>query len=176
MAVRTELKKRASPKTMPKTSPAFLIWLGMALLLILIDQLSKILIVQLFHYGESLYVTDFFNIILIHNPGAAFSFLAGAGGWQRWFFTIIGLGAASFITWLLYCHAKQRLFCFGLSFILGGALGNVIDRLIHGHVIDFLDFHWQQWHWPAFNIADSVIFIGAFMLIVDEIKRVKERK
>jgi signal peptidase II len=117
----------------------------------------------------------------VHNSGAAFSFLANAGGWQRWFFTGIGVVATVFIVYLLRSHPQQTLFCFALSLVLGGAVGNVIDRLLYGHVIDFLDFHWD-WlapmfyggHFPAFNIADSAISVGTVCLIVDELRRVKK--
>ncbi|MGH8829908.1 MAG: signal peptidase II, partial [Polaromonas sp.] len=111
-----------------------------------------------------------------HNTGAAFSFLASASGWQRWFFTGIGIAAALFIVWLLKSHAGQKLFSFALACILGGAVGNVIDRSLHGYVVDFLDFHYGSWHFPAFNIADSAITIGAACLILDELLRVRRAK
>jgi signal peptidase II len=108
-----------------------------------------------------------------HNSGAAFSFLAGASGWQRWFFTVIGVLAAGLILWLLKSHAGQRLFAFSMACILGGAIGNVIDRVRFGYVVDFLDFHWHGWHFPAFNVADSAITVGAACLILDELLRVR---
>jgi len=155
-------------------------WLGLAFAIFLIDQFSKVLILGYYRLGDSTYVTSFFNVVRVHNPGAAFSFLAGAGGWQRWFFTALGLGAAAFIIWMLRNHSGQKLFAFALSCILGGALGNVIDRLIHGYVVDMLDFHWRflspvfpGGHFPAFNLADSAITLGAICLIVDEIRRVR---
>jgi signal peptidase II len=117
-------------------------------------------------------VTSFFNLVLVYNKGAAFSFLASETGWQRYFFTIMGIGAAIFIIYLLKKHAGQRLFCWALALILGGAVGNVIDRVLYGHVIDFLDVHVGGWHWPAFNIADSAICIGAVLFIYDELRRV----
>ena len=148
-------------------------WIGIAAIIILVDQLTKITIEKLFAYGEELYVTSFFNLVLAYNKGAAFSFLSDQGGWQRYFFTAIGIGAALFIVYLLKKHAAQRLFCWSMALILGGAVGNVIDRLVHGHVIDFLDFHWQGLgHFPAFNIADTAICIGAGLLILDELRRV----
>jgi len=148
-------------------------WLGVALIVILFDQLSKIAISKVFAYGESVAITPFFNLVLVYNRGAAFSFLAAAGGWQRWAFTGLGVVAALVICYLLKRHGTQRLFCTALSLILGGALGNVIDRLVYGHVIDFLDFHVRNWHWPAFNLADSAITIGAALLVFDELRRVR---
>ncbi|MDQ7969695.1 MAG: signal peptidase II, partial [Oxalicibacterium faecigallinarum] len=148
-------------------------WLGIATIIILLDQITKITAVRVMAYGESVYVTSFFNFVHVYNKGAAFSFLADHSGWQRYFFTALGLGASAFIIYLLKRHAGQRLFCWALALILGGAIGNVIDRLLYGHVIDFLDFHVGGWHWPAFNVADSAIFIGAALFIYDELRRVK---
>ena len=149
-------------------------WMGIATIIVLLDQLSKITITRLFSYGESVAVTSFFNLVLVYNKGAAFSFLANQGGWQRWFFTALGIGAALFIVHLLKRHAGQRMFCWALALILGGAIGNVIDRIAYGHVIDFLDVHVSGWHWPAFNVADSAICIGAVLFILDELRRVKK--
>ena len=148
-------------------------WLGLACIVLIIDQFTKVLVVGYYHPGESTYVTSFFNVVRVHNSGAAFSFLAGASGWQRWFFTVLGVVAAAVIVWMLKSHAGQRLFSFAMACILGGALGNVIDRLLHGYVVDFLDFHWLGMHFPAFNIADSAITIGAACLILDELLRVR---
>ncbi|MFM7025253.1 MAG: signal peptidase II [Limnohabitans sp.] len=155
-------------------------WLGLALLILLVDQLSKFLILANYLHNESTVVTSFFNLVRVHNAGAAFSFLAGAGGWQRWFFTALGIAAALFMVWLLRAHAGQRLFCWAIALVLGGAVGNVIDRLLHGYVIDFLDFHWaflsslfHGGHFPAFNVADSAITLGACLLILDELLRVR---
>ncbi len=156
-------------------------WLALALLVFLLDQLTKTLILGSFQLGDSHTVTSFFNIVRVHNAGAAFSFLAGASGWQRWFFVGLGLVATVFIVWTLKQHGGQRLFSLALSLVLGGALGNVIDRLLHGHVIDFLQFHWN-WlaplfaggYFPSFNIADSAITVGATLLIVDELRRVRK--
>jgi len=147
-------------------------WLAMALVLLLTDQFTKILVVGSFQLGEGQAVTGFFNLVRVHNAGAAFSFLAGASGWQRWFFTALGLAAAAVIVWMLKNHPGQRLFCFALACILGGAVGNVIDRLLYGYVVDFLDFHWAGIHFPAFNVADSAISLGAACLILDELLRV----
>lgn len=151
-------------------------WLALALLLALLDQLTKVLILGAFEHGQATPMTSFFNLVRVHNSGAAFSFLAGASGWQRWFFTAIGVAATVFIVYLLRAHPGQKLFCFALACILGGAVGNVIDRLLHGYVVDFLDFHWGGWHFPAFNLADSAITLGAICLILDELLRVRRSK
>ena len=157
------------------------VWLGMALVVLLADQFTKVLILGNFQLGDSQTVTSFFNLVRVHNSGAAFSFLSSASGWQRWFFTAIGVGAAGFIIWLLRSHPNQKLFCFALALVLGGAVGNVIDRLLWGYVIDFLDFHWDwlaplfyQGHFPAFNVADSAISVGTVCLILDELIRVRK--
>jgi signal peptidase II len=151
-------------------------WLALAVAVIALDQLTKTLILQHFAYGDSHVVTSWLNIVRAHNTGAAFSFLAAASGWQRWMFTAIGVAAAVFITWLLRRHGGQRLFSFALSMILGGALGNVIDRLLHGYVVDFVQVHWQSaWYFPAFNVADSAITVGAACLILDELRRMRRK-
>jgi len=151
------------------------------LVILLADQLTKLLIVDSFALGDSLTVTSFFNLVRVHNSGAAFSMLSTASGWQRWFFTAIGVVATLFILWLLRSHPTQKLFCFALALVLGGAVGNVIDRIAYGHVVDFLDFHWDalspvffQGHFPAFNVADSAISVGAVCLILDELIRVRK--
>ena len=151
-------------------------WLGLAALIVLLDQATKLAIERVFDYGDVHPVTSFFNLVLTYNKGAAFSFLAGASGWQKQFLTVIGVGASLFIVYLLARHGTQRLFSLALALILGGAVGNVIDRVAHGHVIDFLDFHWRGWHWPAFNVADSAIVCGAALLILDELLRVRRSK
>jgi signal peptidase II len=151
-------------------------WLALATIIILIDQFTKILIVGAYRLGDSTRVTSFFNIVRVHNEGAAFSFLASAGGWQRWFFTAIGMIAVIAIVWMLRSHAGQKLFALALSLILGGAVGNVIDRVWYGYVVDFLDFHTAGIHFPAFNVADSAITLGAFCLILDELLRVKRAR
>ena len=148
-------------------------WLGLAALLVVADQVTKVLILANYQLGDSTFITSFFNIVRVHNTGAAFSFLAEAGGWQRWFFTGIGVVAAFFMVWMLRSHAGQKLFCLAIALILGGAIGNVIDRLLHGYVVDFLDFYWGVWHFPAFNVADAGISVGAALLILDEILRVR---
>ena len=156
------------------------LWLGLALIVIVLDQITKTLIIGQFNLHESVRVTSFFNIVRAHNTGAAFSFLAGASGWQRWFFVGLGIAASIFIVWMLRRHPEQTLFCFAVSMILGGALGNVIDRLLHGYVVDFLDFHFEflsplfpGGHFPSFNVADSAITVGAACLILDELRRVR---
>ncbi|WP_296509041.1 signal peptidase II [Rhodoferax sp.] len=148
-------------------------WLGLALILLLIDQFTKVLIVGNYRLGDSTFVTSFFNVVRVHNTGAAFSFLADAGGWQRWFFTGLGVVAAVVIIWMLRAHPGQKLFSFAMACILGGAIGNVIDRLMYGYVVDFLDFHWNGMHFPAFNVADCAISVGAICLILDELLRVR---
>ena len=157
------------------------LWLGLALVILLADQFTKVLIVGSFQWGDSQAVTSFFNLVRVHNSGAAFSMLSNASGWQRWFFTGIGVVATFFILWLLRSHPTQKLFCFALALVLGGAVGYVIDRIAYGHVVDFLDFHWDwlspvfyQGHFPAFNIADSAISVGAVCLILDELIRVRK--
>jgi signal peptidase II len=157
-------------------SAGLLQWLGLALLILLVDQLTKVLILAYYHPGESTYLTDWLNIVRVHNRGAAFSFLAGADGWQRWFFVGIGVAATGFILYLLRAHAGQRLFCFALSCIMGGAIGNVVDRLLHGYVVDMVDFHIGRWHFPAFNVADSAITLGVILLLLDEILRVRRER
>jgi signal peptidase II len=149
-------------------------WLGLAFILLLADQFTKVLIVGYYHLGDSTTVTSFFNVVRVHNSGAAFSFLAGASGWQRWFFMVLGVVAAVVIVWMLKSHPGQKLFSFAMACILSGALGNVIDRMVHGYVVDFLDFHWHGMHFPAFNVADSAITIGAACLILDELLRVRK--
>ena len=160
-----------------KSSGASLLpWLGIALVVILLDQFTKTLIIGNFQLHDSRTVTPFFNIVRWHNSGAAFSFLAGASGWQRWFFVGLGSLAAVFIVWMLRSHGGQRLFSWALALILGGAVGNVIDRLLHGYVVDFIQVHHRGWYFPSFNVADSAITVGAACLILDEILRVRRSR
>ena len=148
-------------------------WLLIAALVVLADQLTKILILGSFQLGDVLPVTGYFDLVRAHNYGAAFSFLNHSGGAQRWFFLGLGVAAAGFIVWMLRRHGQQRLFSWALTLILGGALGNVIDRALHGYVVDFIQVHAGGWYFPAFNVADSAITIGAILLILDELRRVR---
>ncbi len=145
-------------------------WLLVSVVVIVLDQLSKAAIRDHFVYGETLAVLPYFNLVLAHNTGAAFSFLSEAGGLQRWLFTAIAIVASVWIIWLLRKHQSQKLFCFALAFILGGALGNLIDRIAYGYVVDFLDFHSDGYHFAAFNLADSAITCGAALLVWDSFK------
>jgi signal peptidase II len=148
-------------------------WLILALAIIIADQWTKALILASYQYGDQTVITSFFNIVRAHNTGAAFSFLASESGWQRWLFTGIGVGAAIFIVWMMLRHAGQTMFMLAMALILGGAIGNVVDRTMHGYVVDFLDFHWSGRHFPAFNLADSAISLGAVLLILDELRRMR---
>ncbi|MCH8622135.1 signal peptidase II [Undibacterium sp. TS12] len=167
--------KKSSAASNNSSGSSLVPWLGLAAIIILLDQVTKVTINKAFAYGETLSITSFFNLTLAYNQGAAFNFLAAEGGWQRYFFTAIGLIAATYIIYLLKRHAGQKLFCTALTLIMGGALGNVIDRLLYGHVIDFLDFHYKEiYHFAAFNVADSAICVGAALFILDELRRVKK--
>ncbi|WP_026377019.1 signal peptidase II [Aestuariibacter salexigens] len=151
-------------------------FLWIAVLAFIADQWSKTAVVNSMELYQSIQLTGFFNLTYVHNYGAAFSFLHQAGGWQRWLFTAIAIVVSGLILWWLkQTNRQQVLLPCAFSFILGGALGNVYDRVVHGYVIDFLDFYYQQWHWPAFNIADSAIFIGASLLIIDMFKNGSEQ-
>ncbi|MCW8887803.1 MAG: signal peptidase II [Gammaproteobacteria bacterium] len=143
-------------------------WLWLSLAVILLDQLTKYLATDLLVYAEPVAVIPFFNLTLLHNTGAAFSFLSDAGGWQRWFFAVIAIVFSIGITiWLGRLDSKQRWLAIALSLVVGGALGNLWDRLYFGYVVDFIQLYYEQWYWPAFNIADSAIFVGAVMLLID---------
>ena len=148
---------------MPRLVP----WFIVAALVVLIDRGSKLLVLEVFAPGEGRVVTGFFNLVLVFNKGAAFSFLAGAQGWQAPLFAAIAVLAACIIVFLMHKNSRKNLFCSCLALILGGALGNLWDRLQWGQVVDFLDFHAAGWHWPAFNVADSAITVGAGILIVE---------
>lgn len=143
----------------------FAFWLGMSGSLIVLDQLTKLWVVSAFKYGQTVAVTSFFNLVLVYNPGAAFSFLSDASGWQRWFFVALALGISVWLVALIRAHAAERLLPLAASLILGGALGNVIDRVLYGAVVDFLDVHAAGYHWPAFNVADSAITLGVVLLV-----------
>jgi len=175
---------KSFPSRSPTRSPTSLwLWLALAAGIVLADQFTKTLIVATFDHGEALRLTSFFNLTRQHNPGAAFSLLADAGGWQRWFLSALALAASAFIIWLLRTHHEQILFALSITAIMGGAIGNLVDRLLHGHVIDMLDFHFR-WlepvfyggHFPTFNLADAAITLGAIGIVIDEIRRVRRSR
>ena len=150
-------------------------WLWLTAVVIVLDQASKWLMSAWLDLYQSIMVLPFFNLTLAHNSGAAFSFLANAGGWQRCFFIVLALSVSLvLLIWLSRLKANARMEAAALSLIMGGALGNVIDRFIHGYVVDFLDFHLAGYHWPAFNVADMAIFIGAALLIIDSFRKPSE--
>jgi len=157
-------------------APGLWLWLGLAVVVVLLDQLSKTLILGTFQLNDSRTLTSWFNLVRVHNTGVAFSFLAGASGLQRWFFVVLGTVASAFIVWMLKKHPGQMLFCFAVTMIMGGAIGNVIDRLLHGYVVDFIQVHYGGWYFPAFNLADSAITLGAACLILDELLRVRRAR
>lgn len=144
-------------------------WLGISLAVIVVDHLTKFWVSSSLDYQEFVPVLPFFSLVLVHNTGAAFSFLADAGGWQRWFFIAVGIVATVVIVRLLKRHTQEVRLALPLALVLGGALGNVIDRAVLGYVVDFLYFHYRDFAWPAFNIADSAIFIGAVWLVWDSL-------
>lgn len=146
-------------------------WLALAGLIIAADQYSKWLVLATLQFGETVVMTPFFNWVLTFNPGAAFSFLATAGGWQRWLFTVLGLGVSAWVVVMLRQSLQQRLLCFGLSLLLGGALGNVIDRFRFGAVVDFIQLHVGDYYWPAFNVADSAICIGVGLILWTQLRQ-----
>ncbi len=145
--------------------PSFAGWFALAGAIIAADFATKAWVLAVFRPHETLTVTPFFNLVLVFNPGASFSFLADAGGWQRWFFVALALAISAWLIVMLRRHARERLLPTAFALVLGGALGNVIDRIRFGAVVDFLDFHAFGWHWPAFNVADSAITIGVILLI-----------
>ena len=146
-------------------------WFAVAVAVVLADRVTKLLVLDSFAPGERLPITGFFNLVLVFNKGAAFSFLAGASGWQTPVFAAISSIASLVITVLILRNTGNRMLCVALALILGGALGNLWDRLQWGHVVDFLDFHAAGWHWPAFNVADSGISVGAVLLILESFVR-----
>jgi len=142
--------------------------LRLSLLVVVLDQLSKYWVMTSFEEYEVLTVWPVFNLTLVYNTGAAFSFLSDAGGWQRWFFVAVGvLVSAAMVVWLSRLDERERLTAYGLAFVVGGAIGNLIDRILLGKVVDFLQWHWQDWYWPSFNLADSAITLGVVMLLID---------
>jgi signal peptidase II len=152
---------------MPRATP----WFAVSAAIVLADQLAKWAALSSLRPGEPVAVTGFFNLALVFNRGAAFSFLADAPGWQQPFFIAVALSAAAIVSWMLWRYPARRLLCAGLALILGGALGNLWDRVAYGHVVDFLDLHAMGWHWPAFNIADAAISVGAGILIAESFVR-----
>lgn len=155
-------------QSMEKNSTQGLLpWVGFSLIIVILDFLSKSYFETQYYLGESRPITSFFNLVLAHNTGAAFSFLAAHDGWQRYFFILIAIVAVAFCLLYMKRHLEERLLCLSLSMIMGGALGNVIDRIIYGYVVDFLDFHYMYWHWPAFNFADIAIVLGAGLMILE---------
>lgn len=145
-------------------------WLAISLVVILLDLYTKHLVQQSFMLGDKVFITSFFDLVRYHNEGAAFSFLADAGGWQKWFFTIASTVASIFILYLLSKHQHEKLFSLGLALVLGGAIGNLYDRVTLGYVVDFLSFHLNDLYWPAFNVADSAITVGVGILLLDSFK------
>lgn len=145
-------------------------YFSLSAVVVAVDLYTKHLTQQAFELGDQLMVTSYFNLVRYHNEGAAFSFLADAGGWQKWFFTGISAAASIFIIYLLKKHSNEKLFCWGLALVLGGAIGNLYDRVTLGYVVDFLSFHLNDMYWPAFNVADSAICVGVGLLLVDSFK------
>lgn len=155
---------------MPRLQPITLLWFAIAATVLLSDQYSKLWIMERYAYGEGEFITSFFNLVRAHNYGAAFSFLSDAGGWQRYFFSLIAVViSAVLVGWLYLMPRDQRLLALALALILGGALGNLWDRLVFGHVVDFISVHYGGRYFPAFNIADSAITLGAACMIFDSI-------
>ena len=150
---------------------ALLRYLAIAIIVLLLDQFSKWMALSNLQMGVPERVLPFMNWLLLFNPGAAFSFLAQSSGWQRWFFTILGMSASIYIIWLLIKNQSDKLLCIALSLILGGALGNVLDRVMYGAVVDFIDLYYGHWHWPAFTSADSAICVGASLIIFGELRK-----
>ncbi|MDD2660096.1 MAG: signal peptidase II [Methylococcales bacterium] len=149
-------------------------WLWLSLLTVILDQGSKLAISSSMQLYQSIQIMPYFNLTYVHNTGAAFSFLSEAGGWQRWFFAGLALVISAVIAvWLARLKPRETLLAVALSLILGGAIGNLIDRLAYGYVIDFLDVYYQTWHWPAFNIADSAITLGVILMLVESFGLVK---
>ena len=154
---------------MLETARPMMRWLALAAGVVVADFASKAWVLAVFHLHETVEVLPFFNLVLVFNAGAAFSFLAGAGGWQKWFFVVLALIISVWLIVMIRQHAAERLMPLALALVLGGALGNVIDRLRFGAVVDFLDFHVVGWHWPAFNVADSAITVGVALLLWHEL-------
>jgi signal peptidase II len=155
--------------------PSLWLWLGLAVIVVLLDQFAKALIVGDLRLGESRSVTSFFDVVRAENTGMAWSLLQNAGGWQRWFFIALALTASAFMLWLLARNHSQKLFSFAIAMVMGGAIGNVIDRITRGAVVDFISVHWHRaYTFPAFNLADSAITLGAICIVLDELRRVRQ--
>ncbi|CBL43908.1 Lipoprotein signal peptidase [gamma proteobacterium HdN1] len=173
---RPPVGKATSQDTLAESTKSPLVWLWLSGLVILLDQITKLAITELYAYGDSTSVWSFFNIVRAHNYGAAFSFLAGESGWQRWFFAAIAVGVSvMLVQWLRKLPRDDWFMAVALSLVLGGALGNLIDRIVLGYVVDFLDFFWSGYHFPAFNIADSAITVGACMLGLDILRQTRKK-
>ena len=151
-------------------------WYALAGLVVVLDQLSKWVVLENIRYGETIYVAPFWNWVLAFNPGAAFSLLADQPGWQRWFFTVLALGVSGWIAFMLRQHPQQKLLSLALAMIMGGALGNVIDRVRFGAVVDFVQWHVAGYYWPAFNVADSAITIGAVLLVIEQLTATNKKE
>jgi signal peptidase II len=169
MSARAVVSRRDAVPAAAGSMPVWHRWLWLSLVVVVLDYATKQAVLASFRPGEVLPVLPVFSLVLAFNPGAAFSFLAGASGWQRWVFTGIAVVASVVIVWLLR-RGGSRLYCAGLALILGGALGNLWDRITIGQVVDFLLFHWREWSYPAFNVADSAITVGAALLIIDSFR------
>jgi len=151
-------------------------WYGLAALVIILDQISKWVVLENIRFGETIYVAPFWNWVLTFNPGAAFSFLADQPGWQRWFFALLALAVSGWIAFMLRQHPQQKLLSLALALVMGGALGNVIDRIRFGAVVDFIQWHAAGYYWPAFNIADSAITVGAILLVLEQLASAKQKE
>lgn len=151
-------------------------WYALAGLVVVVDQLSKWLVLRNISFGETIYVAPFWNWVLAFNPGAAFSLLADQPGWQRWFFTVLALAISTWIAFMLRQHPQQKLLSLALTLVMGGALGNVIDRVRFGAVVDFVQWHVAGYYWPAFNVADSAITIGAVLLVIEQLTTTNKKE
>ena len=153
-----------------RTAPSWTRWLLLSAVVVALDLATKAWITATLRYGEAHEVTPFFNLVLVHNKGAAFSFLADAGGWQRWFFTAVTLVISAVLVWMLRRQHANRLLAVALALVLGGAIGNLWDRVTLGHVVDFVQLHAAGYSWPAFNVADSAISVGVALLLWDSVR------
>lgn len=161
---------------MPEASRAWMRWLALSAAVVAADLATKEWVSSTFRYGETLVVTPFFNLVLVHNTGAAFSFLAGAGGWQRWFFTAAAIAISAVLVWMLRKPGTGRLLSAALALVLGGAIGNLYDRVMLGYVVDFVQLHAAGYYFPAFNVADSAITVGVALLLLDSVRPTGEAR